>query len=120
MFLSIPTYANIAGIIKRLLEESGSYAKNTWAPFDYWKPEALEHFITPRKVRSIFSKAGFKDFRMMGYDQEVVVGLFPWIWHPNFPGLAAGIVYRIFRLIAKPLTAIMPDSSLHTFWKITK
>ncbi len=120
MFLSIPTYANVAGIVKRIMEESGTYTRNTWAPFDYWKPEALEHFITPRRIREIFSKAGFREFRMTGYDQEVVVGLFPWIWHPNFPHLAGAVIKRIFRLFARPLAAVYPAASLHTFWKIVK
>ncbi|HPG40415.1 MAG TPA: class I SAM-dependent methyltransferase [bacterium] len=120
MFLSIPTYANVAGIVKRTLEESGSYARNSWAPFDYWKPEALEHYITPRKIRNIFRTAGFKEFSMIGYDREVVVGLFPWIWHPNCPRLAAAIISRFFRVIAGPLVRIHPAASLHTFWKIVK
>jgi len=120
MFLSIPTYSNVAGMVKRIIEDTGKYQKNTWAPFDYWNPEALEHFITPKLAKEIFTEAGFKDFKMIGYDKEVVVGLFPWVWHPKMPGKAAGLLQRIFSLFSRPLVSIWPESSLHTFWKISK
>lgn len=120
MFLSIPTYANVAGLVKKIMERSGRYKKNTWAPFDFWKPEALEHFVTPKCVKKVFTSAGFKEFKMIGYDKEVVVGLCPWVWHPKMPGKAAGLMQRIFRLFARPLVSVWPQSSLHTFWKISK
>ena len=120
MFLSIPTYANVAGVVKKIMERTGRYEKNTWAPFDFWKPEALEHFITPGLVKSIFTQAGFKEFKMFGYDKEVVVGLCPWVWHPKMPGKAAGLLQRFFKLFSRPLVSIWPQASLHTFWKISK
>lgn len=120
MFLSIPTYSNVAGMVKKFMESTGRYKKNTWAPFDFWKPEALEHFITPKLVKDVFSRAGFMEFKMIGYDKEVVVGLCPWVWHPKMPGKAAGLLQRIFRLFDRPLVAIWPQTSLHTFWKISK
>ncbi len=120
LFLSIPTYANVAGLVKWFSEKYGSYEKNTWAPFDYWKPEALEHFVTPKLVRNVFQSAGFTDLSMIGYDKEVVVGMFPWVWHPKMPGKIVGLMQRVFKLFSKPLVKIIPQSSLHTFWKISK
>lgn len=118
MLLSIPTYANIAGLVKKCSEASGRYEADTWAPFDYWKPEELEHFVTPKLIRTVFKTAGFHRFEYIGYDKEVVVGLFPWVWHPNMPGkLAAGIT-KGFSLFSRPLCKMWPQSSLHTFWKI--
>lgn len=116
--LSVPTYANVAGIVKMVCECTGTYEKNTWAPFDYWKPEELEHFMTPKRIRKVFQAAGFSTFTRIGYDKEVAVGLFPWVWHPKMPGKVAAAISKSVSLIAKPVCAVWPESSLHTFWKI--
>jgi len=120
VFMSVPTYANVAGMVKWWSEEYGRYQKNTWAPFDFWKSEELEHFITPIKIRNFFERAGFRSFNIMGYPSEVVVGLFPWVWHPKIQGKIAALITFLFRLIAEPVCKIWPASSLHTFWKIEK
>ena len=118
LFLSVPNYANVAGWVKRRMEGSGRYQPNTWAPFDFWKPQELEHFITPGLVRSVFSTAGFTQFRMAGFAREIVIGLLPWLWHPKCPGKVNGILSRLFRLFEKPLATLFPQVSLHTFWQI--
>ena len=118
VLLSIPTYANVAGWVKKWSESIGSYDRDTWAPFDYWKPEELEHFITPKSVRKNFEQGGFSNFNYIGYANEVVVGLFPWVWHPKMPAKLASAITKIFSLFSKPLCKIWPESSLHTFWKI--
>ena len=118
VLLSIPTYANVAGLVKKWSESSGSYEQDTWAPFDYWKPEELEHFVTPQSVKKVFSQGGFSHFDYIGYDSEVVVGLFPWVWHPKMPAKLAAGISKGFSLFSKPLCKIWPESSLHTFWKI--
>ncbi len=116
--LSIPTYANVAGVVKTFCEATGKYEKNTWAPFDYWKPEELEHFMTPKRIRKVFRAAGFSQFQRIGYDKEVAVGLFPWVWHPKMPGKVAAAISKSFSIVAKPVCNLWPESSLHTFWKI--
>ncbi len=118
MLLSIPTYANVAGMVKSYCESLGTYDKNTWAPFDYWKPEELEHFMTPKLVHHVFGAAGFTKFERVGYDREVVVGLFPWVWHPKMPGKIASGITKTVNLVSKPICKLWPESSLHTFWRI--
>ncbi|MBN1481252.1 class I SAM-dependent methyltransferase [candidate division KSB1 bacterium] len=118
ILLSVPNYANIAGLVKAYCENVGRYKKNSWAPFDYWKPEELEHFMTPKRVRTVFAAAGFKKFERLGFDREVAVGLFPWVWHPKMPGKVASAISKGFSLVAKPICTIWPESSLHTFWRI--
>ncbi len=120
VFLSVPTYANVAGIVKKVMEKWGGYEKDTWAPFDFWKPEELEHFITPGKIKNVFSSAGFSQFKMIGFADEVSVGMFPWIWHPKMPGKLEKLIRLFFKGIAKPLVRLCPYASLHTFWKIQK
>ena len=118
IFLSIPNYSNIAGLVKYWCEHYGNYDTNTWAPFDYWRPEELEHFITPKHISQIFKKAGFSQFRYIGYDEEMVVGLFPWVWHPKIPNKISAAVSKSVSLFSKPLCKVWPAASLHTFWKI--
>ena len=118
VLLSVPNYANVAGLVKSYCENIGSYEKNSWAPFDYWKPEELEHFMTSKRVRHVFDAAGFENFQRIGFDREVVVGLCPWVWHPKMPGKMASAISKSFSLVAKPLCKMWPESSLHTFWRI--
>ncbi|MDZ7725246.1 MAG: class I SAM-dependent methyltransferase [candidate division KSB1 bacterium] len=116
--LSVPNYANISGFVKYLNEYSGRYEKQTWAPFDFWEPEELEHFMTPGRIKTIFRKAGFRSFQRFGYDKEVVIGLCPWVWHPKMPRKLARLISKLFEPVSSPLVKIWPESSLHTFWKI--
>jgi len=118
-FLSIPTYSNVAGMVKKWCESVGSYEKDSWAPFDYWKPEEQEHFITPKLIKNLFANAGFTNFNYMGYDHEISIGLCPWIWHPKMPGKIASGLSRGFKLVSKPIASVCPQLSLHTFWLIT-
>jgi len=118
VFLSIPTYANVAGLVKKIAEGFGTYEKNTWAPFDFWKPEELEHFVTPGLIKRLFREAGFTRFKKIGYANEVAIGLCPWIWHPKMPQRIGNAMHRLLNLFSKPIVTIWPSSSLHTFWKI--
>ncbi len=120
IFLSVPTYSNVAGWVKKRMEASGKYAPNTWAPFDYWKPEEYEFFITPDHIRTVFSQAGFKHFSFTGLAAELVYGLAPWLWHPKCPPILEQVAIRVFRLFAKPVTRLFPHWSLHTVWRIEK
>lgn len=120
LFLSIPNYANIAGLVKRVSERYGAYERDSWAPFDAWKPQALEHFVTPATVKRLFGNAGFCRFNKVGYADEMIAGLFPWIWHPAFPEKLKVALWRINKVLAGPVVALWPSSSLHLFWKISK
>jgi ubiquinone/menaquinone biosynthesis C-methylase UbiE len=120
LFLSVPNYANMAGIVKKMMEKWGGYAQDTWAPFDYWKREELEHFITPKTIKRVFSAVGFKKFLVEGYADEVKVALCPWIWHPAMPAKLERIISLCFGVAAKPIASAWPSLSLHNFWKITK
>jgi len=120
LFLSVPNYSNVAGGIKWLAEKWGRYKKNTWAPFDFWKPEELEHFVTSKKIETIFFSVGFNQLQFIGYDKELDAGLFPWILHPLMPGAFVSLIRRCFSPFAKPVVKRWPTLSLHTFWKIIK
>ncbi|MBN1997995.1 methyltransferase domain-containing protein [candidate division KSB1 bacterium] len=120
LFLSVPNYANVAGWVKKRLEKSGRYEPDSWAPFDSWKPEELEQFVTPALVKKVFSRAGFSRFQYIGYRAEVAVGLFPWIWHPKMPGKLERLIRMIFKPFSGMIVNLWPDCSLHTFWKIVK
>jgi len=52
LLLSTPSYFNVAGLLKKLLEGLGVYKKHTFAPFDEWEPKVLERFLTSFGVRS--------------------------------------------------------------------
>jgi len=120
IFLSVPTYSNVAGWVKKRMEACGRYAPNTWAPFDYWKAEEYEYFITPDHIRSVFSAAGFTRFSFTGLASELVYGLAPWLWHPQCPPFFEKVAIRAFRLFAGPVTRLFPHWSLHTVWRIEK
>lgn len=119
LFLSIPNYSNPAGWVKKWTEARGSYSPDTWAPFDFWKPQELEHFVTPGRVKELFSRAGFSHFRWIGYPREVSIGLVPWLWHPKMPGRVNSLFQRLFSPLSRPLARLFPGLSLHTFWKMT-
>jgi ubiquinone/menaquinone biosynthesis C-methylase UbiE len=118
LFLSIPTYSNVAGLVKKFYEKSGRVEKYSWAPFDFWKKQELEQFIIPAKIKRIFRQAGFTELRFVGYKEEIVVGVFPWIWHPRMPKKAASLLYHIFALFSGLINRLLPALSLHTFWRI--
>ncbi len=118
LFLSIPNYSNVAGMVKRFLEENRRVEPSSWAPFDFWKQQELEQFITPARVRGIFRRAGFRRFRYIGHADELIIGLFPWLWHPQMPQRVAHAAMRLYAPLSRPLTALAPFLSLHTFWKI--
>jgi ubiquinone/menaquinone biosynthesis C-methylase UbiE len=120
ILLSVPTYANVAGWVKKRQERSGAYAPNTWAPFDFWKPEEYESFITPKHIRKVFSDAGFTQFRVTGLSHELCYGLLPWLWHPRCPHKIERGTALLFKLFSRPVTRLFPHWSLHTIWRISK
>jgi ubiquinone/menaquinone biosynthesis C-methylase UbiE len=116
VFLSVPNYANVAGLVKWYSERFGHYERDTWAPFRNWQAQELEHAITPGKVRQAFRRAGFTRFRYIGHGAEVGLGLFPWLEHPSMPD---AIKFRLQRACAKiggRVVRLWPGASLHTFW----
>lgn len=120
VFLSVPNYANIAGIVKRLVEGVGWQRRDTWAPFGRWQPQEREQFVTSRMIRRVFCGAGFAAFHRIGYAREVGLGLFPWLDHPSMPEAVRLRLQRLFRSAGRPLAAVWPSSSLHLFWRIGK
>ena len=118
VFLSVPNYSNVAGIIKKYEEKSGGYKKNSWAPFGNWQPQELEQFITPGRIKRVFSEAGFSNFKVLGLDSELLLGLFPWIAQKGFPEAIKFRLQRWFPKIKAILTNLFPFLSLHNFWKI--
>jgi len=120
LLLSVPNYSNIAGIVKKIMERYILKKTNCWAPFDYWQEQQLEHFITPAHIKKVFSKSHFSQYRLIGYQRELLIGLFPWAWHPMMPPIVLRIMDRCFRPFSQILVRIFPALSLHLFWKITK
>ncbi len=118
VFLSVPNYSNVCGLVKFFGEGVGLYKKNSWAPFDKWVPQVLEHFMTPSKVKKAFSAGGFTKFRMAGGRRDFIDGVFPWIDHKCMP--AERYVRKIFSFVERPLAALLPWLSLHNFWVIEK
>lgn len=118
VFLSIPNYSNVSGVVKKIEESLGFYKKDTWAPFDHWTPQVMERFMTPHRVKKIFAKSGFNKFTMIGGQRDLLDGIFPWINHKLMPG--SHVLRRIFAYIEKPLNRLFPWLSLHNFWLIEK
>jgi ubiquinone/menaquinone biosynthesis C-methylase UbiE len=119
-FLSIPNYANVAGLVKKAYEGLGWYERDTWAPFRRWQAQELEQFITPGLVRRVARDAGFSKIAMCGHGGEVGLGLFPWIDHPKTPDAIRFRAQRFFRLTGPAVAAVWPGASLHTFWKFAQ
>ncbi len=119
VFLSVPNYANVAGIVKWRCERSGAYAPNSWAPFRRWQPQELEHPMTGRRVRCAFRAAGFTGFRRIGHGPEVGPGLFPWMDHPKTSERVRFRLQRLFATIGPALAHVIPSASLHLFWRIS-
>ncbi len=118
VFLSVPNYSNVAGLVKKFCETFGSYDKDTWAPFGNWKAQELETHITSRKVRKTFNRAGFSQMKRIGYGVDVGMGLFPWIEHGKMPEAIKFRMQRLLRSLGRPIAKLWPDASLHGFWKI--
>ncbi len=118
VFMSIPNYSNVAGIVKKIAELIGSYEKDTWAPFDCWAPQVLEQFMTPNRVKTTFDRSGFQKSTMIGGYRDFLDGIFPWINHKLMP--SPHMLRRIFAYIEKPLNRSFPWLSLHNFWLIEK
>ena len=120
VFLSVPSYANVAGLVKAYCERFGDYRPNTWAPFRNWQPQEFESALTAGRVRRMFGAAGFTQFRRIGYGPEVGLGLFPWLAHRRMPEALMYRLDRFFRAIGPTVAAVWPGASLHEFWKIEK
>lgn len=117
VFLSAPNYGNAAGLVKTWCERFGRYEKDTWAPFGQWTPQELEHPLTARRVRRIFTAAGFTETARIGYGPEVGLGLFPWMAHPRMPEAVLFRLQRLFARIGPAITRTFPGASLHNFWR---
>lgn len=118
VFVSVPNYSNVCGLVKKFEEAAGFYEKDSWAPFNLWAPQALEHFMTPGRVKAVFSREGFGDFKMIGGHGDLLDGIFPWIDHKYMVG--ASIIRKVFSLVERPLNRFFPWLSLHNFWVIGK
>ncbi|HOZ50092.1 MAG TPA: methyltransferase domain-containing protein [Candidatus Hydrogenedentes bacterium] len=118
VFLSVPNYANVAGVVKKLCEATGRYARNTWAPFRHWQAQELERFTTAASVRRAFGEAGFTRFTRVAHGPEVGLGLCPWIEHRAMPEAVKFRLQRLFVTIGPAIARAWPGASLHGFWKI--
>lgn len=119
-FLSVPNYANVAGIVKKCCEFVGNYERDTWAPFRNWHPQQLETALTGRRVRRIFRDAGFSGFRRIGHGPEVGLGLFPWMAHPRMPEALQFRLQRFFAAVGPAIVRVWPGASLHEFWRMDR
>ena len=116
VFLSVPNYSNTAGVVKKLMEWTGRSARDSWAPFAGWQPQELEQFMTPGRVKRVFSSAGFSRFKMIGGHRDLVDGVLPWVGLDSMP--CALRIRRAFRGVSQPLSRLVPALSLHNFWRI--
>lgn len=117
VFLSAPNYANMAGVVKAWCETVGGYTPHTWAPFRQWQPQELEHFLTGRRVRNVFRRAGFEQARHIGYGPETGLGLCPWMAHRRMPEWALFRLQRFFTGAGPAIARMWPGASLHGFWR---
>lgn len=120
VFLSVPNYSNIAGIVKKVSEAIGWYAKDTWAPFRNWQPQELEKALTARRIRRTFRRAGFANLERIAHGPEVGLGLFPWVEHSRMPEAIKFRLQRLFAMVGPPIAQICPGASLHAFWRIER
>jgi len=118
VFLSVPNYSNVAGLVKKVCETVGWYAHNTWAPFRYWQPQERERLLTARAIRRAFGRGGFTRFRRLGYGPEVGLGLFPWMAHRRMPEAVRFRLQRLSIAVGPAIVRMWPGASLHTFWRI--
>ncbi len=120
IFLSAPNYGNIAGWVKQRQEASGAYARDTWAPFGRWQPQALEQMVTPAYVRRAFRAGGFTQFEAIGFAREVELGLCPWLDHPRTPERIRLRAQPLLRALGPAIVRVWPGASLHLFWRIAR
>src|SRR5690606_5243033 len=99
MFLSVPNYGNVAGVVKWIYERVGWYTPGTWAPFGRWQPQELEMALTGWRIRRIFGGAGFVRPVRIAHPGEVGLGLCPWIDHPKAPDAVRLRAQRLFARI---------------------
>ncbi|HUW62355.1 MAG TPA: class I SAM-dependent methyltransferase [Candidatus Bathyarchaeia archaeon] len=120
VFLSVPNYSNVAGVVKFCCERWGAYRPMTWAPFRRWQPQEYERPLTAGFVRRAFRGAGFVRMRRIGYGAEAGLGLFPWVAHPQMPEWAQFRIERLFAAAGPAIVRVWPGASLHQFWKIER
>lgn len=120
VFLSVPNYGNVAGLVKWWCERFGQYERNTWAPFRRWQPQELEHFVTGGGIARLFHRGGFTPICRIGHGPEAGLGLFPWIDHPHMPEAIQFRLQRLFRAIGPAIARLTPTTSLHLFWRFEK
>jgi len=120
VFLSVPNYSNVAGLVKFCCERWGGYRRLTWAPFRQWQAQEYEQALTAGRVRRTFRGAGFVRMRRIGYGAEVGLGLFPWLAHRRMPEWAQYRLQRLFGAVGPAVARVWPGSSLHHFWKIER
>jgi 2-polyprenyl-3-methyl-5-hydroxy-6-metoxy-1,4-benzoquinol methylase len=83
LILSTPSYMNVAGVLKVVLESCGVYERDTFAPFDSWKPKVLERRLTAFGVWRILRRHGFRVQRVEG--AEIFDAMLPFA--NRIPGL---------------------------------
>lgn len=83
LLLSTPSYCNTAGLLKVILEGCGLYERDTFAPFDRWKPKVLERRLTAFGVRRALKIGGFRILGVEG--AELFDATFPFA--NRIPGL---------------------------------
>jgi ubiquinone/menaquinone biosynthesis C-methylase UbiE len=83
LILSTPSYMNVAGVVKVVVERCGIYEPDTFAPFDGWKRKVLERCFTTLGVRKMLRRRGFRVRRIEG--AEVFDAMFPFA--NRIPGL---------------------------------
>jgi ubiquinone/menaquinone biosynthesis C-methylase UbiE len=120
LFLSVPNYSNVAGMVKWWMEKTGRYEKDTWAPFGEWLPQEHESMITPGRVRRWLRDAGFTDIYFTGHGRETHLGVLPWIARGNWPEQISLRLADWALRFDKQLGRWLPRLSLHTFWSATR
>jgi len=119
IFLSVPNYLNVAGLVKKASEKCGGWKPDSWAPFDFWEPQVYEHFLTPLKVKALFKQAGFLHYKMISLSQDYYVAMLPWAWHPKCPGKLARLIELGQRPFGFLFSRFLPWFGLHNIWKIS-
>ena len=83
LILSTPSYMNVAGLLKIVLESCRVYQPDTFAPFDSWKPKVLERRLTAFAVWQTLRRQGFRVQRVEG--AEIFDAMLPFA--NRIPGL---------------------------------
>jgi len=117
IFLSVPNYSNIAGLVKWWCERSGAAPQYGWAPFGGWQNQEYEYPMTSVKLRRLLQTGGFTRGKRLAYAREISIGLFPWVEHPKMPERLRLGIRSMFGVVGPLLSRIMPWASLHLFWR---